>query len=306
MAVDPTSGAGSGEGGDGGEGGEGRQPAVRQLIARAFLRLPWGLGLPLLLMLGTAALVGAAWFGWWVAIGWLIAAANANPWLWLVNWFPVLLAAMLPLWTLMTIGPVLVAALQETDRQEEQQQLSELDAWEVAIRGSTDPVDYAAYSRRALRAYYLMGQNQVGLSFYIGVAAMVFGFLFLLAGLAVQMLDPARIPWLRQDVDVTFLAIGGGLIIEFVAATFILVYRTAIVQLNVYYRRQALVHSALLAMAVAGRVGGDAQSTVARIVETLLTIPDAPELPEVPETGAGAEALEAVLARGPRPPASAA
>jgi hypothetical protein len=277
------------------EGVPAPEPTVQQLVARSFLRLPWGLGLPLVAIAAAAIVVGAAWVGWWFAIARLVEAALANPWLWLVNWFPILLAALLPIWAVMLVGPVLVAALQETDRQEERQQLSELDAWEVAIRSSDDPVDYAAYSRKALRAYYLMGQNQVNLSFYIGVAAMVFGFLFLVAGLCVQMLDPSKLPWLRQDVDVTFIAVGGGLIIEFVAATFIWVYRTAIVQLNVYYRRQALVHSALLAMAVAGKAGGDVQASVRRIVETLLTPPDEPVLPEAPDSRLGARALDTVL-----------
>lgn len=278
---------------DGTAGSE--EPNVQQLVARTFLKLPWGLGIPALAILCGGLVLLTGWFAWGVAIGDLIAATRANPWWWLTHWFLLLLAAMAPLWAVMIMGPVLLAALRETDRQEEEQQLSEVDAWELEIRESEDPVDYAAYSRKALRAYYLMGQNQVSTSFYIGVGAMVFGFLFLLTGLCVQMLDTAVLPWLRDDLDVTAIAIGGGLIIEFVAATFIWVYRATISQLNVYYRRQAMVHSALLAMAVAGRTGAGGDETVQSIISTLLATPDDVVLPEAPQSRLGEHAIKKAL-----------
>ncbi|MEE4300912.1 MAG: hypothetical protein V2J24_15845 [Pseudomonadales bacterium] len=275
---------------DGSAGSE--EPTTQQLVARAFLRLPWGLGIPVLAILCGGLVLLAGWLAWGVAIGELIEAARANPWWWLTHWFLLLLAGMAPIWAFMITGPVLLAALRETDRQEEAQQLSDVDAWELEIRGSTDPVDYAAYSRKVLRAYYLMGQNQVSTTFYIGVGAMVFGFLFLLAGLCVQMLDRSFFPWVREDLDVTAIAIGGGLIIEFVAGIFIYIYRTTITQLNVYYRRQALVHSALLAMSVAGRTGADVDGAVQSIIETLLVPPDDPKFPDASRKPVGKRVLE--------------
>jgi hypothetical protein len=39
---------------------------------------------------------------------------------------------------------------------------------------------------------------------------MIFGFIFLVAGLLVQALDVSRLPFLRKDPDVNIVAIGGG------------------------------------------------------------------------------------------------
>jgi len=168
--------------------------------------------------------------------------------------------------------------------------LDELDEVESAIRGSQDPVDFARYGRKALRAYYLMGQNQVRISFYIGVAAMIFGFAFLPAGLLLQALDTAKFPYLRADPNINLVTVGGGLIIEFVAATFLWIYRATIEQQANYYRRQMLVHNALISVAIANRMHGEGAAALRGIVEAMISEDRESRLLRLPKIRVAAEA----------------
>ena len=148
-------------------------------------------GVFFLIIVSLVLFVVAAYFSWVIALLGLIEWANEAPWRWSFSWIGVMFAAAAPVYVVLGAGPIVVAAIQAVGTQAEQQALDELDRLEEKVRGSADPVDYAQYGRKALKAYYIMimGQNQVRLSFYIGVAAMIFGFAFLLAGLAVQTLE---------------------------------------------------------------------------------------------------------------------
>jgi len=257
------------------------KPELLQVLALWLVKVPFGD--PSLVILSLVAVLASAYLGWWLGIPEVVAWANQVPWRWVVAWFALVLLACAPLYMGMGLGPLLMAALTAAGTKAEKRELDELDTLEQEIRGSTDPVDYARYSRKALRAYYLMGQNQVSLSFYVGVAAMVFGFVFLVAGLLVQSLDASILPYFRRDLNVSVIAVGGGLIIEFIAATFLWIYRATIVQLNLYYRRQMLVHSALLSVAVAQKMGQNVDAALREIITTLVSSgPDAPP-PELPK-----------------------
>lgn len=247
------------------------------------------LGVFLLIVVSLLLLVVVAYFSWVKAVPGIIEWANETPLRWTFSWMGVLFAAFAPLYFVLGVGSILVPAIQAVGTQAEQQAFDELDKFEDKVRGSADPVDYAQYGRKALKAYYLMGQNQVRLSFYIGVAAMIFGFAFLLAGLIAQTLDVSNLKYLRKDLNVSLLTVGGGLIIEFIAATFLWIYRAAIVQLNVYYRNQILVHSALISVAVSAQMGRQREAALRNIIETMLTPKwegTPPELPKLRGTKA--------------------
>jgi hypothetical protein len=239
------------------------------MIGRAFG--PSRLGVPVLILLALTLLVVTVYLAWWKFLPWTVAYANEVPWRWAFAWFLVMLAAFAPMYVAIGAWAIIAPALQAAGERREKEALGELDRLEARIRGSDDPVDYAVYGRKALNAYYLMGQNQARLSFYIGVAAMLFGFMFLLSGLLVQVLDVTKLPYLRQDSSAEIVTVGGGLIIEFIAATFLWIYRAAIVQLTVYYKRQMLVHSALIAVAVSVKMGDQRQAALLKIIDTMVT-----------------------------------
>ena len=83
----------------------------------------------------------------------------------------------------------------------------------------------------------------------------------------------------------SLITVGGGVIIEFIAATFLWIYRTAIVQLNLYYRRQTLIHSALISVAVAKDLEGDEFNLALRNIISTVVMPNPDvKLPELPKT----------------------
>ena len=232
-------------------------------------------GIPNFLVLSLIVLGAATYFSWWYLLLWAIKWSNEAPWHWIFGWFLVLLTVSIPIYIIMGIGAVIIPALNAAGKREEEHVLDELDTIEKNIRGSNEPVDFARYSRKALDAYYHMGQNQVRISFYIGVTAMIFGFLFLLGWLLIQVLDTTKITFLslKPNVNVNVISVGGAIIIEFIAATFLWIYRAAIVQLNRYYRRQMLIHRSLLSVAIAGKMVKDVDAVLQTIIKTLI-VPD--------------------------------
>jgi hypothetical protein len=232
------------------------------------------LGLTLLILVALSLVVVGAYFSWWRVIPAIVHWSNNPPWLWVVGWMGVFIAAWAPVFIGMGVWPIVASGLQTAAaRAPLGKALGDLESFEASLRGSVDPVDYAIYGRKALKAYYLQGLSQARLSFYIGVVAMLFGFAFLLGGLLVQVLDVSSVPYLRKDSNpsLNLVTVGGGLIIEFVAATFLWVYRAAIVQLTIYYKRQLLVHSALIAVAVSQSMGGQREAALLKIIDTMIT-----------------------------------
>jgi hypothetical protein len=178
---------------------------VATLIGNA---LRFSLGLPTLVLILLVLLVFSAYLSWVKALPAIVTWANTNLWRWGIAWFGVMFAAFAPVWAAMAAWPVIAPALEAAGERREKEALGDLDRFEVMLRGSTEPVDYAIYGRKALNAYYLMGQNQARLSFYVGVAAMILGFLFLLAGLLVQVLNVTKLPWLRQTQGAEIVTVG--------------------------------------------------------------------------------------------------
>ncbi len=240
-------------------------------------------GLPTIVMLFLAVFVAGTYFAWWRILPMVVEWSNISSWRWAIGWLGVFFTVFAPVYIIMFLGPIVTAALSADDERGEERALDELDCLEQEIRGSGEPVDFARYSRKALKAYYHMGQSQVRVSFYIGVGAMIFGFLFLLSGLLIQVLDLSALPYIRANPVVDNVALGGGLIIEFIAATFLWIYRASIVQLNRYYRRQMLVHSSLLSVAIADKLkGGERGAAMASIIKTLIAPDVEPVFPGLP------------------------
>ena len=253
------------------------------IIARWLIKVPYGI--PIFVLIASAVFVGSAYIFWWEFIPGVVNWANEKAWLWIIAWFPVFFLGFGPFYVIMGASPIFLKAIEAIGESAEKRELDELDIVEEEIRGSRDPVDYARYSRKALRAYYLMGQNQVRLSFYVGVAAMIFGFVFLVSGLALQAIDTSQFAYLRNTQEMSLITVGGGVIIEFIAATYLWIYRTAIVQLNLYYRRQTLIHSALISVAVAKDLEGDEFNLALRNIISPVVMPNPDvKLPELPKT----------------------
>jgi hypothetical protein len=225
-----------------------------------------GLVIISLLLLG-----GGTYLAWGLALPAVVDWANMASWHWSLGWIAVCVLAGGPICILMCCGAAIFAALGFFEAPTGTRELEELDEVEGQIRGSADPIDYARYGRKALHAYYHMGQNQVRVSFYIAIAAMTFGFAFLLAGLVVQALDTTKLMYLRADPDIKLVAVAGGLIIECVAAIFLWIYRTVIVQQAVYYRRQMLVHSALISVPIAAKMQEESSAAFRRIVDAMIS-----------------------------------
>lgn len=247
---------------------------VKEIKAGALILKAFGsrtVVLQILSILALLAIVVVAYYSWRYGLMAIVGWANKSQWRWTFAWIGVVFAAFAPMYVAMGAWAIIAPALRAAAESKEREVLGELDRLENQIRGSTEPVDYAIYGRKALNAYYLMGQNQARLSFYIGVAAMIFGFVFLLAGLLVQVVDVSKVSFLRDDPSVEIVAVGGGLIIEFVAATFLWIYRAAIVQLTVYYKRQMLVHSSLIAVAVSNKMDDQRQAALMKIIDTMIT-----------------------------------
>ena len=243
--------------------------ATLKLLASAFGSRPALLAAFVVLALAFVGL--SAYLSWGMAVRAIWDWANINPWRWTIAWLALFPAAGIPLYAAMGAWSIFAPALQSASELKTKQALDEVAQYEKHIRGSTDPVDFAAYGRKALRVYYHMGQSQVRVSFYIGVVAMVFGFMFLLAGLLLQVLDLSKFPYLRANTSVEVITLGGGLIIEFIAATFLWTYRTAILQLTLYYKRQMLVHSALIGAAMSSQMLDQRPAALIKIIDMLVT-----------------------------------
>lgn len=245
-------------------------------------------GPPVVLLLALAAFGLGTYALWWEAIGGIVNWSNADgasKWRWVLGGPGVFFAAVGPAYLLIGVTWVAVRVLDVAGEKAEAEARSELDKLEEKIRGSDEPVDYASYSRKAMDAYHHMGQNQVRLSFYVGVSAMVFGFLFLLGGLLVQVLDTTKLGFLRSNPDVDFVVVAGGIIIEFIAATFLWIYSAAIVQHNRYYRRQMMIHSGLLGVAIAQKMDKDVDTVLNKIIETMITPDQEGSLPALWKRG---------------------
>jgi hypothetical protein len=117
---------------------------------------------------------------------------------------------------------------------------------ELAMHDASGLKPLVRYSRIQLESYYRIGLIQTQRSFRYSVIAMWFGFFVILAGIVYQMfsLDQYFHPGTDKP-DLKFVTLVSGAIIEVIAALFLWVYRSSIVQLTYFYNRQMHLHNVI-------------------------------------------------------------
>jgi hypothetical protein len=152
-----------------------------------------------------------------------------------------------------------------------------------------------SYSREMLAEYYAIAMSQAQRSFRYCLIAMWLGFIVLIAGvidsfvplsevLVAQLGGAPLADAAAATVASNDLVLLTGVVIEFIAAAFLWVYRFSIRQQTYYYRRQLRLHNALLAHRLSADMGNDRAAAIGKIVERLLDDMDTAE-PTPPNAG---------------------
>jgi len=135
------------------------------------------------------------------------------------------------------------------------------------------------YSRQMLSEYYGIAMSQAQRSFRYCLIAMWLGFFVLLAGVLdslfglSQLLNTAtsETPLAQSDgVDPNTVVLLTGVVLEFIAAAFLWVYRFSIQQQTYYYQRQLKLHNVLLAHRISSAMGDGKDESVKLVIEKLL------------------------------------
>jgi hypothetical protein len=97
--------------------------------------------------------------------------------------------------------------------------------------------------------------------------------------LPLEQLFPAKT--VTSKADITVVAVAGSAFIEIIAALFLWVYRSSIVQLTYFYNRQMHIHNVVMCYRMASLMK-EPDSTVASIVQKVLEQTWAVERPAAP------------------------
>ena len=80
-------------------------------------------------------------------------------------------------------------------------------------------------ARVKLQSYFDRNLDQVRSVFYVAVLVMVFGFVFVLWGIRIAIMQPAHVP-------IALMASASGIITQFIGLTFMVIYRSTMAQAN--------------------------------------------------------------------------
>lgn len=262
------------------------------------------LPLMLLSLLFALAIVGLLGWGVWQVIPGLYSWGYSEfSWRSLIAWLPLFYLVALPLAGLALLPMVMEfwgeygAAQEQVESAREaqeriEQQLSEDDPQKLVL--------IVAYSRQMLSEYYGIAMSQAQRSFRYCLIAMWIGFVVLLAG-ALDNFLPLR-PLIIEYFEITYpaspqsmepafspndLVLITGIVIEFIAAAFLWVYRFSIRQQTYYYRRQLSLHNALLAQRLGEFMTGSKDAAIEIIVKRLLEDPDLQQMEGPSSSGLG-------------------
>jgi len=152
---------------------------------------------------------------------------------------------------------------------------------------STGLIQLVQYSRLQLDQYYTIAIRQTQQSFRYSVVAMWIGFVVMIGGIAPFVL-PLINPSLRTEpsTSINVVIAAGGFVIELIAALFLWVYRSSIVQLTYFYNRQIYLHNVLLCYKIAATMKPDQEpkslDSRALIIEKVLDSTWNIDRPEAP------------------------
>jgi hypothetical protein len=130
-------------------------------------------------------------------------------------------------------------------------------------------IPLVTYSRIELEQYYKIGLTQTQKSYSYSIISMWIGFIIIIFGI-VLYLFPSQ--FTKQDVSADnfhLIAIGSGVMTEFISALFLWIYKSSINNLTYFYNRQIFIHNTLLAFKLSeSMTDGDAAKKV--IIEKIL------------------------------------
>jgi hypothetical protein len=249
----------------------------------------------IIVVLAFVLLIPAVYFSWYFLPLHLWAWANTAWWHWIPAVFGFMLLFGIPVWVFM--GAASIARF-VADVSLEIEDASLRRAEEEAIRRleNTDAaglLPLLRYSRAQLDAYYRMGLKQTGGSFFNAVLAMWLGFALLLIGIALYVGPVEKLGLTRPPSDFNLLIVSGAVIVEFISALFLWVYRSTIGQLTYYYRLQMHHHTSVLCFRMASTMQ-QAEDAKRTIIDGLLGWTPSPERPPL----AGAKGLRSLLPIG--------
>jgi MFS family permease len=231
----------------------------------------------------------------------LLAWTEQSPWHWIPAVFGFLcLLILFPVWafwaanslfryiTDITFDDSDVTRAQQAVRETEEDAINRLERVDDA-----GLLPLLRYSRAQLDAYYQIALRQAKGSYYNAVIAMWLGFLIILAGiyLYVGPLDVGPLHLTRPTGSFNTLILAGAVMIEFISALFLWVYRSTTGQQTYYYDLQMHNHVAILCFRMAQTMQEKRDDMKKEVIEKILSWTTRPERPPV----VGARGLRALL-----------
>jgi hypothetical protein len=136
-------------------------------------------------------------------------------------------------------------------------------------------------ARLKLEEYFDKNLAQVSHIFYVGLLVLVFGFIFIAAGVGLAVANP-------QNIRMSAIAAGAGVITEFVGATFMVIYKSTLQQASTYMSILDRINSVGMAVQIVDSISeedvGLKNATRAELVKLLLTPVNSTSSPSKPIT----------------------
>lgn len=260
-----------------------RQPAKRHLLDQIRAILLASRVLRTIALFVCAGLVAVslvfAWYAWFKLLPELwnwsfaqfsvksVAGAVGVFFLALLPLYPPFAAILATGYVVGIYGDEAAEKLKRTLEQGSAQQASAED--ELAKEDKTGLVPLLRYSRVQLEAYYEIGLTQTQRSFRYSIIAMWIGFVVIISGIVIRVVDLNGVGIRPLDTDVSTMIVVSGVVIEVISALFLWVYRSSIRQLTYFYNRQLYNHSVLMSQRIAATMTS-ADEVKKMIVEKLL------------------------------------
>ena len=159
------------------------------------------------------------------------------------------------------------------------------------IEAQSDPsglIQLLQYSRLQLEQYYTIAIRQTQQSFRYSVVAMWIGFIVMIGGIAPFVFPLVNSTWRAPSTSINVVIAAGGFVIELIAALFLWVYRSSIIQLTYFYNRQIYLHNVLICYKIAANMlpGQEPKSVDAKalIIQKVLDSSWNVDRPEAPSS----------------------
>ncbi len=123
-------------------------------------------------------------------------------------------------------------------------------------------------ARFTLESYFKRNLSHVRAIFYVSIAAMVAGFVVIIWGIRISIVDP-------NGVKISLIASASGILTEFISLTFMAIYRSTLAQANEYVSVLERINTVGMAVQILDSMGERAEElkdlTRAEIIRMLLS-----------------------------------